>query len=491
MDLDAYRTRASEFLEKVQAERYRHLAGLKDTLSVEPIYHEFQDLWTEAAVAELKRRRETASPDEEKRLRFLLGFAVQQAINEDSAKEDQTLANITSQEKLTVDGQAMAFHEATVLLANETDRKLRQEIHTKRLEILGQGNRHRLGRLLKFQETAERLMGQPYIALYQQLTRVNFNVLKTQLENFLIASESYYSSHLERYAQKQLGVRTEDIQPWDVHYLFRGHPFDDLFPQDKMLSVLKRTLMGLGFDLKKLENIVIDSVERPSKSTFPACIPVRVPQEVYLVLRPQGGMPDFLALLEKTGLALHAGNISGTEPFEYRHLGDRAVSETFGFLFQYLTLNRDWLQDYVKIDYDHEFRDFNQFRKLYLLRSEAARFLFELELYSSPDPQSAVLPDRFTAQIQTALHLPSPGVLYMTQSDEPFIGTNRLRAWIFESEMREILHQKYGHRWYSRPIAGDFLKEVWSHGFRYDCDEMAQRVRNWGLSMDPITRELS
>jgi len=491
LELERYRERAMEFLSTLRMEKYLYRAGRKDRLEVDAIFRAHEELWQNDTVKELVDLHEGANPEEEKRIRFLLAFAVQQALGQTGSTGDQELAAIESDTSIDLGNQSLHFHEATIQLSSDENRSRRREIFEKRLTVIESGNEIRRIRLRDMIARAEELDSKGLVSLFQRASGFNFSVLRTQLDNFLTHSESYYSSHLERYANRFLGLSSHEIEPWDEAFLFSGHAYDALFPEDRMLSILKRTLMGMGFDLKKMQNIVIDAKDRPSKSTVPRCVRVRVPREVYLVLRPQGGMFDFLSLMNKAGQALHAAHILESEPFEYRYLGDPAVPETSGYLFQYITLNQDWLLDYLRIDYDHDFRDFNQFRKLYLLRAAAARFLFELETFESMSKQPESLSGLYQQKIRRALHVPAPAGMHLYDIDVPFYETRYLRAWIFESEMREILTQRFGSRWYSRPIAGHFLQEVWASSLRYGCDELAQRIRNWGLSMDAITREIS
>lgn len=492
INLASYRERAREFQTELVKEKYLHHAGLKDELAVEPIYNRYADLFSDGAVKELAALHRSAPLDHEKALRYLLSFASDHAFNSAVFEEDQQLAAQVSQAALTVGTSKYGFHEGAVLLANEKEPARREAIFAERTRVIVGLHATRAARFKKIHAKAQALFGVPYPEIYQSLTKVNLPVLKTQLENFLVASESYYSSHLERYATRFLGRGYSSIEAWDVGYLFRGHEYDGLFPQDRTLSVLKRTLMGLGFDLKKLSNIVIDSGERPSKSAQALCFPVRVPEEVYLVLRPQGGVLDFLTLFHEAAHALHFGLTSENEQFEYRFLGDPAVGETYGFLFEYLTLNEDWLADFLKVSSrETDFLEFNQFRKLYLLRRYAARFLFENILHSRADVDAPDLGEIYATTLKKALHVPVDPRTYLHDLEEAFYGTRFLRGWIFEAELRQILVNRFGQRWYSRPAAGDFLKEIWSWGFRYDCDELAGRIRRWGLDLDPITREVS
>ncbi|MBI4859354.1 MAG: hypothetical protein HY815_03725 [Candidatus Riflebacteria bacterium] len=491
MDLASYRASARQFQTELTLEKYQHHAGIKEELAIEPIYRKYGELFTDSAVKELFELHRHAQADGEKPLRHLLHFTCEHSLNAEVFAEDQELARVQSTADLDVGGQKLSFHEAAVHLSNELDPARRARLFDARMEVIARSNPLRVQRMNKLHSKARVLFSMPYTELYQHLTRVNFPVLKTQLENFLGASESYYSTHLERYARDTLGLELGQVRAADVPLLMRGHRYDHLFPQDRILSLLKRTLMGLGVDLKKQTNIVIDSAERASKSSIPHCFPVQVPQEVYLVFRPQGSAFDFLTLFHEAAHALHHGFTSENEPFEFHVLGDPAVGETYGFLFEYLTLNEDWLQDFLKLPQgDTDLLEFTQFRKLYLLRRYAARFLFELVLHSRDDVGDPSLPDEYAQQQQKALLLPAEPAVFLHDLEETFYGTRFLRGWIFEAELREILIARFGSRWYSRPAAGDFLRELWSFGFRYDCDELAARIRRWGLNVDPITREL-
>ena len=491
MDLANYRDRAREFQTELCREKYSHHAGLRDELAVEPIYKKFRDLFADAAVTELSELHRNAPPDDEKPLRYLLCFAVDHALNSEVFAEDQQIARALSKHKIKVGGKEYSFHQAAVQVANEQDRDRREQILQLRLTPIDQVNGLRIARLEKIQAKAKKLFGGSLVDLYQKLSRVNFEVLKTQLENFLVASESYYSSRIERYGSKVLGEGVGTVRACDVPYLLRGHAYDSLFPSDRLLSLLKRTLMGLGVDLKKQRNVVIDSADRANKSSLAHCFPVRVPEEVNLVLLPQGGVFDFLTLFHEAGHALHYGFTAETESFEYRFLGDPAVGETYGFLFEYLALNEDWLQDFLKVKPgETDFLDNTQFRKLYLLRRYAARFLFELVLHERSSYTDRDLPDIYASTLNKALHLQVEPRMYLHDMEDAFSGTRFLRAWIFEAELRQILIDRFGARWYSRPAAGDFLKDLWRFGFRYDCDELAARIRSFGLNLDPITREV-
>jgi len=54
MDLDAYRAAAETFVGEYTREYYRHFAGLQDELGIEAVYARHEQLFTRAAVEELR-----------------------------------------------------------------------------------------------------------------------------------------------------------------------------------------------------------------------------------------------------------------------------------------------------------------------------------------------------------------------------------------------------------------------------------------------------
>jgi hypothetical protein len=110
------------------------------------------------------------------------------------------------------------------------------------------------------------------------------------------------------------------------------------------VPVFAETLAGLGLDLSAQGNVHLDTESRPTKSPRAFCSPVRVPDEVYLVISPVGGHEDFAALFHEGGHTEHYANTEPGLPFEFRHLGDNGVTESFAFLLEGLVADPHWLR---------------------------------------------------------------------------------------------------------------------------------------------------
>src|SRR5678809_1700456 len=97
--------------------------------------------------------------------------------------------------------------------------------------------------------------------------------------------------------------------------------------------------------------IIYDVGDRPGKRARAFCAPTRVPEEVYLVLRPHGGQSDYTTLLHEAGHALHFANVRDDYPFEYRWLGDNSITESYAMLFDHRIQDKGWLLRYTCLLY--------------------------------------------------------------------------------------------------------------------------------------------
>ena len=483
MDLSQYRIGAGQYLAERAEELYRYVSGQKATLCLAPIYEKYVgELFSDEIVRELHQHLETRKPEEERPIRCLLNFAIEHNLARRVRSLDEQIANASTNADV---------HTLEMKLRNTEDRSLRREIYEELRNRSDAIQMLRSERLAVYESSGRQLTGKSYAVLYEELTGLSLSLLRSQVKRFLQASRDYYYSHLKRFSELSLKLKSEDIQPWDVQRLLRGSPYDHYFDESKAMSLAKRTLMGLGIDLKKMDNIVIDAEERAQKSASPHCIRANVPEKIYLVLRPQGGLVDILSLFHEVGRSLHAANVNAGASFEDKFLGDRAVPRTMGFLLQYVVLNHEWIADYLKLQCSEELRSFVHLRKLYDLRLEAVRFLAAADYLASNQPSEKDLVSRINSSIVDVLGHPADAEFSLTGFEKPLSATDFLRGWIFEAELREIIVNRFGERWYSRPGAGDFLKELWHYGQHFSVEELASRVRLVELNLGPITRELA
>jgi hypothetical protein len=176
-------------------------------------------------------------------------------------------------------------------------------------------------------------------------------------------------------------------------------------------------------------------------------------------------------------------------PVEYKWLGDLSVSETYAFLFEYLTLNRIWLDENIRIKDLDKYLDFAYIYKLYYLRRYTGKLKYELLLHKSKRIKD--MSEKYKEELDHSLTFKNPESHYLTDTDDGFYSAQYLRAWIFEAQLRSRMTEKFGDKWFRNPQAGDFLAGLWSNGQKFDAVELAQRIGFKGLDVKPILAEIT
>src|SRR5665648_1136550 len=89
---------------------------------------------------------------------------------------------------------------------------------------------------------------------------------------------------MDRLARQRLGITLAQLTYADLPYLWRAPGFDDVFTAAGLVPALRHTLAGMRIDLDAQTHVHLDTEVRELKSPRAFCAPVRVPDEIYLVV---------------------------------------------------------------------------------------------------------------------------------------------------------------------------------------------------------------
>ena len=470
MDLDAYRAEAEAFVSALTEEHYRHFSGQKQDLALERIYGAHPTLFSLEAV---ERLREADN-------RSLLEFAVQGLIEEATRAQSAELAGLEARLELEVDGRRMPFRQAPVAQANERDADVRAAIEEARQQAV---ESHLNPLLLETLERSHSLvseLGWPSMsAMCAELSGIDLQALAHATSSFLDATEPAYEDVVDPQLREQLGFGFERLRRSDLPAFFRAPSLDERFPAERLLPAFESTVAGLGIGADG--RIRIDAEARPAKSPRAFCAPVRVPDEVYLVIAPHGGRDDYEALLHEAGHAEHYGHVAPSLEFEHRYLGDNSVTEGFAFLFQRLAADREWLRRRLGLDEADPVEAHARAAKLVFLRRYAAKLTYELELHGGEGASD--LSDVYARRLSAALHVDWPAASWLTDVDPFFYAARYLRAWALETHLTRALRERFGLDWFERREAGALLERLWAAGQAMSVTELLDAA-GAGASMD-------
>jgi hypothetical protein len=490
MDLEAYRASAESFVSDLTRTYYRHYSGLDERYEIEPIYERHASLFTLGAVDELRSALESAAPGSEdrRRLRMLLDFAVEGHLGQATKELEAELAEREAKAAITVDGEEVGFRDSTVLQANEPDAERREEIERGRLELTERTLNPLLRELVERQhERAAQLGYASYMDLCERTKGLDLAALRSQTDAFSTATAEAYPRVLEPELRRRLGHGIAQLRRSDLPRFFRAADEDRHFPAQRLVESLLGTLQGLG--IAEQPNVVLDVERRPNKSPRAFCAPVRVPDEVYLVIAPVGGRDDFSALFHEAGHTEHYAHVGRELAFEFRYLGDNAVTEAFAFLFEHLVEDPVWLERYLGISDPAELASYARANRLIYLRRYAAKLAYEMELHGA-DGSLDRFPDRYSALLGDALQIEWSSETFLADVDPGFYCSCYLRAWALETHLRSYLRSEFGREWFASADAGRLLAELWQEGQRRSPDELLDALTGERLDFRVLVADL-
>jgi hypothetical protein len=469
LDLDRYRSQADQFMEELMREHYLHFSGQKDEFEIEPIYERHADLYSRATVEELRGSGN----------RELLMFAVQGLMGQETKAEEAELARREAAIEIEVDDEKIPLRQSPVVQMNEADPERRLRIERARLDVaereltpLQVENHERAAQI------AQELGWGSMLELCEELSGIDLAALEAQTETLLAETEPQYEAIVEPELQRHLGMGFDRLRRSDIPAFFRAPTLDAAFPPERAIPALRQTLLGLGIDMNAQPNVIVDAEVRPTKSPRAFCAPVKVPDEVYLMISPQGGRDDTQTLLHEAGHTEHFANVEPGLSFERRFLGDNSFTEAFAFLFQYLAEEPAWLEEVLGVD-AAPLAGYAKAVKLIFLRRYSAKLGYERRLHAA-DADLSAMPDEYARRLSGAVHVDWPRETWISDVDPFFYAACYIRAWATERSLRTHLVEQFGERWFMEPAAGELLKRVWSKGQRALAEELLEE-----LGLDP------
>lgn len=489
--LDTYRQRAEQFVSKLDAEYYRHFSGLKAEFDISSIYADYGDLFQVPVVDELRNRLGPAGGDDRKRLRSLLQLAVEGFIGQATKQEAEEIARNEAALKVEVGSEEIPYRQSAIVQATEASAERRETIEQARLALIEAKLNPLYRTAFEATQSLTKKLGWPsYRAMCEEMRGISFAKLEEQTHAFTESSQGFYEQLTEPAIKNQLGYGFSDLRRSDLAHFLRGAGFDDLFSKEKLVASFNKTLTSLGIDLRSQKNVTLDIEERPNKSPRAFCAPVRVPDEIYLVVPLAGGRDDYFALFHEGGHTEHYAHVPASLPFEFRYLGDNSVTEAFAYLFHHLIENPLWLKSTLGFDASQELEQFAQANKLIYLRRYAAKLRYEIDLHAE-GVDLGKMPALYARLLSNAVHVEWPGTTYLADVDSGFYVASYLRAWALEYQLRSHLEREFGDHWFDSRQAGDFLKSIWAYGQRLDADELLYETTGETLDFTVMLEEFA
>jgi hypothetical protein len=488
--LDHLTARGEALHAELGREYYLTGAGLKTDPAFQQIYARYQDLLSEAA---LEAARASGVP-------ALLEWVVDLGVGRLVAGCEEEQFRWEQQATLDVEGRRVPYLRAAIEVQNSADRGFRAALDQARA-VAG---RDALAPVRARRFTIERqaVVGaagtDDYPSAISRLSGIDLEGLRRDAAALLDDSAAMYRDARDRMVRRRLGGPARDLLRADAAWLFRADRFDAGFPPDALSPAATAQMREMGLDAAQAGRVRFDTAEREGKQSRAFCVPVRVPDEVYLVLRPHGGHGDYRTFWHELGHAMHYGAVDRDRPFHERWLGDNSVTEAFAMLWDHLTTDRGWLCRYTAMGREgsraggpvDELVFELAVAELYMLRRYSAKLLYELELHRG-EYDAGAQADRYAGCLGEATLFRYPGADALLDVDPGFYSARYLRAWQLEAALARALRDRFDEDWYRNPRAGAFVHDLMRRGQAAPASALAQEVTGAALSFGPAIERLT
>ena len=317
-----------------------------------------------------------------------------------------------------------------------------------------------------------------YSDFYYQMLGYERGVPAAQARTFRDETFPLYKELVTARCRELYGKDPADTPPWESKNVYWGKDFDAYFPKETFLDFTYDFFAGLGMDIRALPNVRVDDEDRPEKEPRAACWGFDAPFDTRVNLKPTGGVNDYEAAFHEFGHALHHAYTDADLPYEFRMLGSNELTETYAIFFEQMFNDRDFLREELGMP-EKAVAGFLRYKLLVdmaMARSTAFDVYYDEALHAGEldDPLAY-----YVAEVDKQRLFPGYAVrdegLYLTV-DEGFYALYYMAAYYAAAQLRAVVVEKFGPKWYKDPAAGEFFKELFQQGDAWTLEEMLQQI---------------
>jgi hypothetical protein len=307
------------------------------------------------------------------------------------------------------------------------------------------------------------------------------------LKDFLPESDDIYFPAMEQWCRERFGHKLDELTRFDaIHILGLGH-LDAFFPE-KPVDTFTPFFNYWGVDIENTPGLNLKIGREKGKSAQAISFVLQVPEEIYIVMKPEGGWVDLETLWHELGHGLSAVFTSPGLSIVNKDLATSfSLSEAFAFLNQNITLSTPFLETLLELapDVSEQLHYYKVLKDLSLFRRYGAKFLAEYEMFQTGNLSNgrpyAEMMARYT------------GFYYQGESHlfdlvPELYSLDYVLGWLTETIMEGHLNDRLGADWMFQEEAGRRLKQWWRQGNEHDISNFLELNGLEALNTDRIMK---
>jgi len=310
-----------------------------------------------------------------------------------------------------------------------------------------------------------------YAAYCKDKKHVDYEGYIPKLRTLLKETKALYFEAMAFWTRRTLGLPLAELNRFDAVYLLGLGEFDSLFPSHISLGKLLDFFNQWGLNVKDMSGVHLHIDHSSNKSAQAMSFALRIPDDIHLVMNPQGGWIDLETLFHEMGHTLsHALTSARLSVAEKDFFTSNALSETHAFLLQNMCFSPPFLERALGLSSTviEEITFFKALKDLSVFRRYVSKFLAEYEMFNSNGIGDGETYARLLKEYTGFSYRPETQLFDLAPE---FYALDYVMSWIAEATMEKGLIQMLGDDWMFKPEAGKILKDWWQCGNRYELDE--------------------
>jgi hypothetical protein len=324
-----------------------------------------------------------------------------------------------------------------------------------------------------------------YIDYCNRKKGIDYHRLYEQMKALVERTDELYFDAMNAWSHRRFSLPVDQLTRFDAIYLLSLGQWDRLCPVGSPQETLV-FFSRWGIAPENLPGLHLHIRPRAGQSAQALSIMVRIPDEVHLLMRPEGGWIDIETLWHELGHGLSAVCTDPKLPEVHRELATTFnLSEVYAFLLQRMALSRPILEAVLglppetvaTIIYYKDLKDLSVFRRY------AAKFISEYEMFAGGDLSDGAPYAETMARITGFYHQPESHLFDLVPE---FYCADYLLGWMGEAVLADRLVAQFGEDGCLEPHAGSWLQSLWRQGNHPDIFSFFEQNELGSLTADPL-----
>ncbi len=436
MRIESYRTRLEEFEQNLNREVFDYYSGSKRQLDILSVYADHSDLFSAESIHEvesaLKNTGETFA-SRKKSLEKIAQFLIDQYLDSHAAPQMQESTRFEAKQTLLWGGKEIFLFQVPAYLRDEPDAVTRRKLSERHIRALGESEL-RQENVARLRSASVALGFKNYAEARTRISGIDYKQLLHSFNAVLSRLEDCYFERLRASFEATLGFSLQEAGAWDSAHWQKKNDKESVFSKKNLFPIFKTTVLELGIQPERPNAVSFDLEYRTQKQPGSFCIPVRIPQEIKIVMQPEDGSRYYAALLHEGGHAYHFAWTSPSLPVEHRIWGDRSLSEAYAFLLERFVGDPQWLSHMLQFTKSKEFLHFQSLFRVFLLRRHTGRLCFAMRLHEQESLEG--MPQIYAETMKAYTGLEHQPESWLCELPDGLDSADYLRGWAMESMLR-------------------------------------------------------